>query len=452
MTDWTVTAWTVTGIAAGVRRGDTTARQQVETALRRIEERDPRIGAFQLVRAEAARFEADAVDARPDLADLPLAGVPVAIKDNVPVAGEPMRLGSTTTDPAPQPSDHPVVARLRAAGAVVVGITRMPELAVFGSTDGAFGISRNPWNTSRTPGGSSGGSAAAVAAGMVPAAHANDGMGSIRIPAACCGLVGIKPGLGVVPAELGEGSWFDMAENGPVATTVADAALLLSVLAGRPELATPGEPDTLRVAVSTRVPMPLTPLDANFKAVTRATGELLRTAGHAVRTVKAPYPATLGVREIARWTAGTTLDARTVRDRAGLEPRVRRHAAVGAAVLRAGLPKPAGRETWRATAERFFAQHDVLVTPALAQKPKRAERWSERGWLANVLSDARYAPFAAPWNLAGWPALVVPAGQTPDGTPLAVQLVARPGWERQLLALAAQLEQLRPWRRTAPGF
>ncbi|MGN6609155.1 MAG: amidase, partial [Jatrophihabitans sp.] len=362
----------------------------------------------------------------------------------------PSRSGSAATPATPRTADHPVVHRLRAAGALVVGITRMPELAVFGSTDGAFGISRNPWNTSRTPGGSSGGSAAAVAAGMVPAAHANDGMGSIRIPAACCGLVGIKPGFGVVPSEIGEGSWFDMAENGPVATTVADAALFLSVIADDASLATPEVPDTLRIAVSTRVPMPVTPLDANFKAVTRATGDLLRGAGHAVTAVKAPYPATLGAREIARWTAGTALDARAVRDPAGLEPRVRRHAAVGSLVMRAGLPKEAGRTKWRARAEQFFAKHDVLVTPALAQKPKRADRWSERGWLANLLSDARYAPFAAPWNLAGWPAMVVPAGQTPDGTPLAVQLVARPGWERQLLGLAAQLEQLRPWRRVAP--
>ena len=133
-----------------------------------------------------------------------------------------------------------MVRRLRGAGAVVVGITRVPELCVYGTTDSTYGITHNPWDLDRSPGGSSGGSAAAVASGTVPVAHGNDGMGSIRIPSACCGLVGIKPGLGVVPADLGDGSWFGMAENGPLATTVDDAALMLSVLASRPELADPG--------------------------------------------------------------------------------------------------------------------------------------------------------------------------------------------------------------------
>lgn len=198
---------TATDIAEAVRSGARTASAVTEDALDRIAQRDSTIGAFQVVRAERVLAEADAVDARTDRHTLPLAGVPIAIKDNVPVRGEPMRDGSRGSHRGPQPADHEVVTRLRAAGAVVVGITRVPELCVFGATDSAFGRTRNPWDPSRTPGGSSGGSAAAVAAGMVPLAHGNDGMGSIRIPAACCGLVGLKPGLGVVPAELGESSW-----------------------------------------------------------------------------------------------------------------------------------------------------------------------------------------------------------------------------------------------------
>jgi amidase len=174
--------------------------------------------------------------------------------------------GSTASDPQPQPADHEVVRRLRAAGAVVVGLTRVPELCVFGATDSKFGLTRNPWNRSRTPGGSSGGSAAAVAAGMVAVAHGNDGMGSIRIPAACCGLVGFKPGRGVVPSELGDGSWFDMAENGPLATSVDDCALLLSVMAGRPDLATVTDPGRVRVAVSTEAPAPFTRRDTRCDA------------------------------------------------------------------------------------------------------------------------------------------------------------------------------------------
>lgn len=164
------------------------------------------------------------------------------------------------------------------------------------------------------------------------------------------------------------------------------------------------------------------------------------------------YPAALSVREPIRWSAGTALDVRELREPRRLERRVRVHARLGELVLRAGLPKERGAERWRAQAERFFTRHDVLLTPGLAMRPAAAVRWGERRWFSNFFSDAQWAPFAAPWNLAGWPAMVVPAGQAPGGTPLAVQLVARPGGEPLLLGLAAQLEQLRPWRRTAPGY
>ena len=194
---------TATQTARDVRAGNLTARAAAEQALERIARVDDRVGAYQVVRSEKALAEADAVDARTDRFQLPLAGVPVAVKDNVAVAGEPMRIGSAGTDPRPQDKDHEVVRRLRGAGAVVVGITRVPELCVYGTTDSMYGITHNPWDLDRSPGGSSGGSAAAVASGTVPVAHGNDGMGSIRIPSACCGLVGIKPGLGVVPADLG---------------------------------------------------------------------------------------------------------------------------------------------------------------------------------------------------------------------------------------------------------
>jgi amidase len=440
---------TATEIAASVRSGELTARKVAEEALARIEAVDGRIGAYQVVRVFAALHEADEVDARADRQTLPLAGVPVAIKDNVPVAGEPMRVGSAGTDPAPRTDDHVVVQRLRAAGAVVVGITRVPELCVFGATDSVYGITRNPWDLARTPGGSSGGSAAAVAAGTVPIALGNDGMGSIRIPAACCGLVGIKPGRGVVPSELGNGSWFGMAENGPLSTTVADTALMLSVLADRPELADVGAPGTLRIAVSTKVPMQGTPLDKHWAAAVRETADLLRDAGHSVVEADPPYGQDLALREIVRWTAGTELDAQQVANRAALEPRSRRHAALGRSFQRLGLPKESGRRRWQARAERFFADVDVLLTPALARPPIEAKAWGRRGWLINLMVNARYAPFAAPWNLAGWPAMAVPAGLDPRELPLSVQLVAKPGGEAQLLALAGQLEQLRPWPRVA---
>lgn len=442
---------TVAEIAAAVRSGKLTARDATERALERIEKLDETIGAFQEVRVFKSLHEADAVDARKDKADLPLAGVPVPIKDNVPVAGEPMRMGSAGSDPAPQHEDHEIVRRLREAGAVVVGLTRVPELCVFGATDSVFGTTHNPWDLTRTPGGSSGGAAAAVASGMVPAAHGNDGMGSIRIPSACCGLVGIKPGLGVVPAELGNGSWFDMAENGSLATTVQDAALLLSVMAGRPDLATVANPGTLRVAMSTKAPLPGISVDEHWAAAVRETAVLLRGAGHTVREENPPYGQVSGPSELVRWFAGTELDARLLADRDQLETRIRRHAAAGRRVLRLGLPRAKGRQRWQRRVEGFFADLDVLVTPTLAQPPIAAKAWARKGWLANMWANAHYAPFSAHWNLAGWPAMAVPAGLHPNGTPLSVQLVAKPGGEALLLAVAAQLEKLRPWPRTAPS-
>jgi amidase len=331
----------------------------------------PRSAPFQEVRALAAIREAKEVDARPDKASLPLAGLPIAIKDSVPVEGEPMRCGSTASDPVPQPADHEVVRRLRAAGAVVVGLTRVPELCVFGATDSRFGLTRNPWDRSRTPGGSSGGSAAAVAAGMVAVAHGNDGMGSIRIPAACCGLVGFKPSRGVVPSALGNGSWFDMAENGALAMSVDDCALLLSVMAGRRDLATVTDPGRVRVAVSTEAPAPFTPVDRDWAAAARQTGALLRQAGHHVTTAHPPYGQLTALSEMVRWVAGTELDARLLANPSELEPRTRRHAQLGRVALRLGLPREQGRARWQAATERFFADHDVLVTPALAQPPHR---------------------------------------------------------------------------------
>ena len=247
---------TVAAMAEAVREGRVTARTLTEQSVAAIADHDASIGAFQLVRARRALEEADVVDGRDDRGGLALAGVPLAVKDNVAVSGEPMRIGSTASDPTARPADHPVVARLRAAGAVIVGLTRLPELAVWPVTDSAFGTTRNPWDLDRTAGGSSGGSAAAVAAGMVAGAHGNDALGSIRIPAACCGLVGIKPGSGLVPSELGKNSWFGLGENGPLTRTVTDAALLLSVMAGVPDLAKAPtrQPGRLRIAVAVRPP------------------------------------------------------------------------------------------------------------------------------------------------------------------------------------------------------
>lgn len=443
---------TAVEIADAVRRGTLTAREATTRALERIERSQPVTNAWQVVRREAAVAEADAVDARPDRDTLPLAGVPVAIKDTIPVAGEPMRDGTACSDAAPKETDHELVRRLRDAGAVVVGMTRVPELCIWGATDSAFGgVTRNPWDPDRTPGGSSGGSAAAVAAGDVPIAHGNDGMGSIRIPSACCGLVGLKPGPGVIPSDDRTSHWHGMSEHGPLATTVADAALMFSVLAGRPEAASVVEPGPLRIAVSTKAPAAGTPVAAPWKQAALRTAGLLREAGHDVSSRTPRYGAKLlTTTGLALWTTGAAEEAALLADPRGLEKRNRRHVAIGSALAHRGHPKAAPRESWRSRAEEFFADVDVLLTPALAQPPIRAKQWSAGGWLPTLLANARFAPFAAPWNIAGWPAMVVPAGLDEAGRPVAVQLVGRRGSEATLLALAAQLEQLQPWQRTAP--
>src|SRR5690606_10851257 len=225
---------TVAAIVADVRAGRRTPREVLDAFLARIERIDEHIGAFQFVDAEAARREADLLAGRPDLADLPLAGVPVAIKDNVDVAGMPTRYGSAASSPQPRGSDDLLVRRLREAGAVVVGKTRQPELAIWDFTESpAFGGTRNPYDPDRNAGGSTGGGAAAVAAGMVPVAHGSDGGGSLRIPAANCGVVGFKPSRGAVPLPGGlTEHWFGCSVHGAMATTVADVALAVDVLAG----------------------------------------------------------------------------------------------------------------------------------------------------------------------------------------------------------------------------
>ena len=439
-------------LAAAVRAGEADPRTAVEESLQAIAERNPAVGAFIVVRDEAARCEAAALAQRADLADLPLAGVPIAIKDNVDLAGEPTRHGSRAYDDTPAASDHPVVARLRAAGAIFVGKTHVPELSCWGSTESEFGSSRNPWSLDRITGGSSGGSAAAVAAGMVPLALGNDGMGSIRIPAAVCGLFGIKPGLGLVPSKLGASSWFDMAENGPLATTVADARLMLSVLADDPDLVAGSSPPAgLRIAVSSRPPVVGTRVARQWRRAVDDAAGVLEAAGHEVSEVHPPYGALDALALAARWGMGIAEDAEGL-DHARLQSRIRGHIRMGRALQRAGFADARWQDSWIQRLDSFLNNYDVLVTPTLAQQPPRAAAWHWRGWAANVWRDANYAPFPARFNLAGVPAASVPMGLDDDGLPVAVQLVTRRGGEATLLGLAEQIEAARPWPRLAPAF
>jgi amidase len=452
MTDGTT--WvgaTAKQIARAVRRGDVTATQVVADHLEQIAVTDPSLDAFRVVRGGEALTEAEKVDDQEDLANLPLAGVPVAVKENTAVAGLPVWSGSAAVRSAVAEEDHEVVRRLRGAGAVVVGVTRMPEMGLWAVTDDGEAATRNPWDLDRTPGGSSGGSAAAVAAGLVPIAHGNDGLGSIRIPAACCGLVGLKPGRGVVPAELGIDNWFGLVENGVLTTTVADSVLGFSVLAGRDPIKLV-EPSRLRIGVSTRSPVAGIRLDEpNANAVTTAS-KLLVQAGHDTIVAHPKYPQSLGVGTLATWFASAYVESRNY-DLAQLQPRTRQHIRLGKWAMRSGLVRQSQRDSFRERSIGFFADKsiDLLLTPALATAPPLAEGHATGSWRGNMAASMRYAPYAAPWNVAGLPAIVVPVGVRPDGLPVAVQLVGPPDSEALLLAVAGQFEVLNPWRRHAFG-
>lgn len=427
-------------VAARVRAGTITPTDVVSEALARIASENRKINAFTVVRAERARVEAAQLAARDDLDELPLAGVPVAIKQNIAVTGEATRAGSAATSTAPENDDHPVVARLRAAGAIIVGLTAMPELGLWACTDEDGRVTRNPRDVGRTPGGSSGGAAAAVAAGLVPIAHGTDGLGSIRVPAAACGVFGIKPGRQTVPSAIGADSWGGMAENGILATTVSDAALGLSVMAGRPDLAEVRAPHRLRVGLAVAPPSRLVRMDRHWTAAARTAGARAAAAGHLVEPVELPYgDAALSM--LLRWPSVGLTDAQRLRDPAALQRRTRRHLALGKLIHQLGLVRPQQVDRTEARMLDFFENFDVVITPTLAAQPPKARRWSRRGWGANVFAGLRYAPFTGLWNLVGWPAASVPMGTHPEAhTPLAAQLAGPPGSEATLLGLAAQLE------------
>lgn len=440
---------TAVEIAAAVGAGKVSPIDVVEAALARIEA-GAAVNAFCVVRREEVRAEARTLSQRTDLGLLPLAGVPVGIKDHVDVAGCPTRHGTAALSAAPAGADDELVRRLRAAGALVVGKTTLPELCQGPFTESvAFGVTRNPWNPEYTSGGSSGGSAAAVAAGMVPLALASGGGGSIRIPASCCGVVGLKPGPGLVP-RTGQG-WRGMSELGPIATTVADAALMLDVLAGTDCYRNAvGEPDrALRIGVTIVPPTPGVRVDPQVRVALEAAACALRDAGHVVDTVAPPWRLRDQPRYVARYFAGSADDADGFALRA-LERRT------GAIVRTGRLLRrlPVARDEIPAeTAARFaawFATYDVLMTPTLAALPPRAGGWANAGMIRTHLAASMLIPFLLPFNLARYPVETVPAGLSIDGLPIGVQMAAAPGGEGLLLSTAAELERLRPWVRRAP--
>lgn len=439
-----------------VRAGEVSPRELVELCLERIARLDPQLNAIRVVCAERALAEADQASARRrGGGERPLLGVPVLIKDDTDVAGEVSCRGSGAED-RPAAADAEVVARLRRAGAIVIGKTHTPELTQWPFTESAaWGITRNPWALDRSPGGSSGGSGAAVAAGLAGAALATDGAGSIRIPAACCALYGLKPQRGRVPTAPIVDPWQGLTTTGCVTRTVRDTALWLDVTADRERDEQPlldalaREPVPLRIACSTRNPL-LAPLAPEQRAAYERTIELLRSLGHTVEEVVPPYGDIL-TEIVPRYLRGIADDAGRLAHPRRLERRTRAMVRMGRLLPDAVLAR--ARQHEAATARRLgrlFAVHDVLLTPATAQLPLPVGRYEGRGALWTFNGAARYTPYTPPWNVTGQPAASVPAGFSDDGVPLAVQLVGRPREEATLVALSAQLEAARPWADRRP--
>jgi amidase len=435
-----------------VRSGAITPRELVETALERIAELDPQLNAFRVVFAEQALLAADEAGLQVGAGgDRPLLGVPIAVKDDTPVAGEPRTCGSNAYG-APEPADAEFVARLRAAGAIVIGITRTPELAAWPFTETvAGGITRNPWNPQRTPGGSSGGSAAAVAAALVPGATASDGAGSIRIPAACCGLFGLKVSRGRVPTAPYDTPFGGLSVYGFLTRSVADAALLYEVAAGRPYVAAAQEdPPRLKIALAQRIPPGSTArLDPQWRQAAEATAELLRSLGHEV-VEREPAIGPVGLNVVARYLAGIDEEARAIEHPERLERRTRGLARLGRVAGRAAARARRNEAKDAARVNAIFDDVDVVLGPTLAKSALPIGRYEGRGAAYTLNGVLRWVPFNGVWNHLGNPAAAVPAGIDADGMPLSVQLVGRPDSEQTLFSLSHQLEAARPWADARP--
>lgn len=452
------------GVDELVRRttdGRATAAEITEACLARIAERDPALNAFSVVLTHAARSEAARRDRALDSGETagPLHGVPFAIKEEIDVAGCVTTFGGrSNTTPAAR--DAEVVRRLRAAGALIVGKTRMPEFGQWPFTESVDGgTTRNPWNPAHTPGGSSGGTAVAVAARMVPVGLGGDGGGSIRIPAACCGLFGLKPERGRVTSSPMEHLWWALGTTGPLSRSVLDSALAYDVIRGSssgdmftaagPSTsfadAARAEPGALRVGWSARpVTRGVRPDPVHVRAV-RDTAQLLRDLGHDVREIDPHYPdPTLAF--VPQFFGGVRTESDAVEHYDRLEKRTRQVYRLGAWARRPVLERAMrSGEKVDALANRVFTDVDVLLTPTIAHRPPNVGVLDHGGPVRATLSAVPMIAYTALWNVTGNPAASVPSGVGEDGLPLACQLVGRHGDETTLLSLAAQLERARPW-------
>jgi amidase len=443
--------------AQALRDGTVTAPDLLEAVLRRVDAVDERLNAFRIVYTESAR--AAAVDAQRRLEAgerTPLLGVPLAVKDDQDVAGDFTGMGGRPQfDPVEE--DSPAVARLRAAGTVLVGHTNTPDRCLWPFTETLTrGATRNPWHLDHTPGGSSGGSAAAVAAGIVGAATGSDGGGSVRIPAGFCGIFGMKTTRGLI--DMGpEEHWQGLAGVGPLGRRVADAAAMLDVIAeedhpgGLYRDSADADPGPLRIALSWSTPLGKPPIEAQRKQAVREMAEQLRALGHEV--VEADPP--LGVRPspqfIVRFLRGVADDVAALPHPEWLEPRTRRIAAMGRRIPASVVARVRAAESdLDSRMHGFFADHDVILQPGWTGRAPRIGRYHGSGASTTLAGVSAGIPYFPTWNVLGYPVAAVPAGRDSEGLPMGVQLVGPAFAEHRLLSLAGQVERAHPWAGDRP--
>jgi amidase len=445
-----------------VRSGEVSSTELVRLSLERIDRIDPALNAFVTVCRDEALATAAGIDAAPG--DAPFRGVPIGVKDLAATAGVRTTYSSRAYAEYVPDFDTAVVRRIREAGFVIVGKTNTPEFGTVAFTESDLnGATRNPWNPALTPGGSSGGAAAGVAAGLVPIAHATDGGGSIRIPASCCGLFGLKPSRGRV-SSAPFGSLEGLSTAGPMARGVADAAAFLDVLAGyepgdpwwapppdRPFAVTTADvPPKLRVAVTTTPPID-TPVDPECAGAVSAAAELLAELGHDVRAETPPWrePSLFDL-FITVWQVGPALhpvDATLLTPlNRGLVESARATSAADYARAVAQLLALARRIV------SFWSETDIVLTPTLALAPVPIG-WQDEveGTVEQLRRNTEFTPFTAVANLTGQPAMSLPLHRTDDGLPIGVQAIGPPAGEALLLSLAAQIEEAAPWADHRPA-
>jgi amidase len=460
-------------LAAAIRSRELSAVAVTDHYLDRIDEKNATVGAYFTVTHELAREQARAAEKAvgesgdPTLLP-PLLGVPIPIKDLNMVAGVRHTYGSAVFADNVATQDDSVVTKLRAAGSIMIGKTSAPEFGLPCYTEGEVGPpARTPWDLGRSAGGSSGGAAAAVAAGLAPAAHGNDGGGSIRIPSSVCGLFGIKPSRGRISNAPLMPDLMGLTTEGPLARTVADAALLLDVMTGnlpgdmytQPPLPEGGkftdhagrEPGRLRIGRTLTHPVGDGGVHPDCVAAYEEASRLLADLGHEVEDVTTPFGAEVVPAFETLWYAMATLAPVPAEAEGRLRPLTRYLRERGRSVSVPDLLiTQAYLQIVMRSALPTLNGYDAILTPTLASPPAEVGYFEQVEPAENFERQKRFTPYAALYNVSGQPAVNLPLYWTPDGLPIGVMLAGRMGDEATLISLSAQVEAARPWKDRHP--